>query len=596
MLERAYPSPRAAWDLFHFVDGSDQDHARIVAYGVDPWWTHPEFRLSLLRPLPSLLRALDHSTFRDEPVPQHVHSFLWWGLMLVATGALLFEVLPPLAAACALALFSVDESQTVPVLWLSNRSALVATAFALASLWCHLRFRRGAPGPFRVASVAFFIVALTGGEYALASCGYVVCMELASRHPGMSRARALMPTLALGVAFIAVSTALGYGSAHSALYTSPFSAPLDYATKIVTGLPVLIGELTLGIPADWWSFGSPWPAALRDLLGTSSATWDHLPSWHAWQVSFGLAGGLLTLGLYVWLRPRLSAAHAHALRWLIGGAVLGLLPVLGSFVTTRLAMPSSVGFAALFGSAVAEGLKTVARAPALTGFRTNSNEPQAQWSQRATAPVLLIAALVLWVHGYRALAESRRSTDMFSVVARSRTAWPLTPALDDRVAGSQDLVMFAAADANDAAHMPFVRFGNGHPLLRSFRLLSGSPTAHEVTRVDANTLELRVLDDWGLQGSVVGSLTRADGDELPVGTRVAVPGMNVEVLETRAGQPVRMRYRFDVPLEHPSLVFVKSTTRGLQTLAPPRIGTRLKLEKPTMPDIERLERTTAERR
>ena len=38
------------------------------------------------------------------------------------------------------------------------------------------------PRAWRAASIAFFILALTGGEYALASCGYVVFLELASTH------------------------------------------------------------------------------------------------------------------------------------------------------------------------------------------------------------------------------------------------------------------------------------------------------------------------------------------------------------------------------------------------------------------------------
>jgi hypothetical protein len=36
MLEGTYPSPRLAWDLFHFLDGSRDDHQRLVDYGAFP--------------------------------------------------------------------------------------------------------------------------------------------------------------------------------------------------------------------------------------------------------------------------------------------------------------------------------------------------------------------------------------------------------------------------------------------------------------------------------------------------------------------------------------------------------------------------------
>lgn len=599
MLDHVYPSQRASWDLFHFVDGSVADLQRIMDFGVDPWWTHPHFRLSLLRPLPSLLCAFDHAVFRMDAAAQHMHSLLWWGLLVVVVALLFFSILPPLAAAVAVVLFSLDESQTVPVLWLSNRSALVATTFSLAALYCHARWRRTPTLPWRVASIAVFVIALSCGEYALASCGYIVCMEAGAHFTGQSRTRALAPMLALTATFLGLSAWLGYGSAHSALYTSPFSAPLAYATKLSSGIPALIGELVLGVPADWWSFGSPWPGQLQAISGVDPATWAHLPTWHFCQVCLGLLGAALALGALFWLRRRVDSAHYRTLQWLTAGALLGLLPVLGSFVTTRLVLPSSVGFAALFGSIVAEGIKALVKLGAFWQSRSTPpprapSEATLRWSS-ASVPVI-VASLVLYIHGYRAWNESRRTTDFYSYVAQSRTWWPLTAALDEQRSASQRLVMIAAADANDAPYLPFVRFAFGRPILRGFRLLSGSPGAHEVSRLDANTIELRVLDDFGLTSSVAGSLTREQNDWLAPGQVFNVSGMRVEVLETRDGQPVHMRYRFDVPVEDPGLVFVHSTPQGLQRIALPMIGERVRLAPPTMPDMLLLTPPSAARR
>jgi hypothetical protein len=575
MLTHAYPSPRPSWDLFHFIDGSTDDHQRIVQFGVDPWWTHPQFRLSLLRPLPSLLTALDRQLFGMNAVPQHLHSLLWWALLLGVVALLLSELLPPSAAACAILLFGVEETSTLPVLWLSNRSALMATTGMLAATYCHLRWRSREHWLWRSASVALFAFAMLCGEYALASAGYLMCLEfaaatVASAHARpVSHLRALSPFAVIVALFLFVSTALGYGSDHSALYTSPFSAPLSYASKLSTGLPVLIADLTLGISADHWHFGTPWPAQLRAVLQLDTATWERLPSWHVWQIGLGVCGALLTIGMWLWLRPRLSALHARRLRLLLWGAVLGLLPVLGSFITARLAMPSSLGPAALFGSVLSECVSSLARPIASQG----------RWV------AIGLAACVLYVHGIHAWMETQRTTELYSHVSHARTAWPLSLDSDVVPTALQQVVMIAAADANDAPHFPFVRAAWQHPVGRGFRLLSGAPGAHELVRVDDHTLDVWVVDDFGLEGSVVGSLTRDRGDALHVGEQVSLADLHVEVLETLRGQPVHIRCRFLVPLDDASLVFIHSTPQGLRRLRLPALGQRLHLPAPVMPDL-----------
>lgn len=569
MLEGTYPSPRPAWDLFHFLDGSREDHQRLVDYGAFPWWTHPQFRLSMLRPLPSLSCAFDYQFFGVAGKPQHIHSLIWWAALLVAVGALFFRLLPPLVAAAALVFFSLDESHTVPVLWLANRSALMATALTIASLAAHLRWReRPQDHAWRIASVAFCALAFGCGEYAFASLGYVVSLELLQPKPGVTRRQALVPFVAIAALFLVVSTAMGYGSAHSALYTSPFSAPLDYASKLLVGFPVLAAELVLGIPADWWSFGSPWPAQLRAALSLSPSTWEQLPSWKTCQIVLGLASVVLTLSILRWLKPRLSPEHHSALLWLICGAALGVFPSMGSFITTRLAMPASLAFAALFASVLHVSLSTVRR----EGLGV-----------AARLALGLLASAILYVHGYRSFVQSEATTGFYSLVARSRTHWALSAALSDQKPPA--MVMITSADANDSAYAPFVRTAYSRPLLRGLRILSGAPGGHAITRVDERTLDVRITDAFGLSTSIAGSFTRGESDLLSDGVQTQVAGMDVTVLQTHQGQPTHMRVRFNVPLESDLLAFVHSTPRGLERLVLPAVGSTLQLPPPIMPNL-----------
>jgi hypothetical protein len=571
MIEGTYPSPRPAWDLFHFLDGERDDHQRLVDYGAYPWWTHPHFRLSMLRPLPSLSCALDHALFRSAGTPQHLHSLLWWALLVAAVGALLFGLLPPLTAALALILFSVDESHTVPVLWLANRSALMATALTVASLVMHLRWRADPQrSSRRIASLVLCALGFACGEYAFASLAYVVSLELLQPTPGVTRARTLGPFVAIAVVFLVVSTVMGYGSAHSALYTSPFSAPVDYVSKVLVGFPVIMAELVLGVPADWWSFGSPWPLQLQAALSVSPSTWEQLPSWKTCQLALGGLSVLITLLVLRWLKRRLRPEHQHALVWLICGACLGVLPSMGSFITTRLAMPASFAFAALFASVLSVTFSAVSQAAAR--------------SHVARVAGAIFAALILYIHGYRSIAQSEAATGFYSLVARSRTHWALTAALDERKPAPW-LVMIASADANDAAYTPFVRSAHGRAQLRGLRILSGAPGAHALTRIDDRTIEVKVLDDLGLSTSVAGSFTRAESDVLSTGDHARVVGMDVTVLQTHQGQPTHMRVSFDVPLESDLLAFVHSTPRGLEPVALPAVGSTLQVPPPTMPNL-----------
>jgi hypothetical protein len=559
MLHGGYPVARAPWDLFRFADGTSQETRKLVDFGYYPWWAHEHFRLSMWRPLASLSHALDYRLFGTDALRHHEHSFVWWALCAIAVAGCLFATLPRSIASCALFLFVLDESHSVPLVWLSNRSLLMAMAFAFAAFWAHIAWRsrsslRSSLG-LRALSVGLFALSLACGEYAFAVLGYLIAFELIAQSAKGSRLRAIAPQLGLALLFVVAMPALRYGSAHSGLYTSPVGEPVAFVGKLLSGLPVLIGDLVLGIPADWWSFGTPWKVS----------------NWPAWQLALGLLGALLAGLLLRVVRSALTQDENRALRFLLVGALLALLPVLGSFVTTRLVLPASVGVSALLGAAIVASLRKLRDGSALArvGFGT-------------------LLVLVVWLHGYRAPSMGIDTLRFYSYVALSRTAWPLSAQIDDATADKTRVVMPTAADANDAAYLPFVRALHGRPLLRGFRLLSGAPGRHKLVRTGDRVLELSVLDERALTDSVAGSLTRPHGEPLAAGDRAASAGMQVEVLATRKAQPSRMRYTFDVSLDDPSLLFLASTEHGLARISLPPAGSSMILPAPEMPDLGKL--------
>lgn len=91
-----------------------------------PWWTTPVLRLAFLRPLASLTLA-------------------------AAAGAVFRRAIPEArVAALAALLFAVDHTHAMPVVWLSNRHAVMSAVFALAAFATHLRWRQDEWSPGRV--------------------------------------------------------------------------------------------------------------------------------------------------------------------------------------------------------------------------------------------------------------------------------------------------------------------------------------------------------------------------------------------------------------------------------------------------------------
>jgi hypothetical protein len=384
--------------------------------------------------------------------------------------------------------------------------------------------------------------------------GYLLCFEWLSRFDRPSAPRALLPGMSLALLFLGVAVSLGYGTAHSGVYTNPLTAPLPYLRRLMTGVPVFAGDLIWGNPADLWIFDR------------GAAARAHL-------VTLGSAAFACACALCFWFARRQDRSHWLSVRWFAAGSVLALVPMVGSFLTSRLVLPASIGVCAVLGTVIVFAAKAVWRG---------------SWLYKPLA-VALIGAL-LYADGYKAIGNGRRALQMYRHGALSLTAWPLYAEIDDRSVRSQRVIMLASSDPEATAFLPFARFAYGHPLPKSFWLLSGARSAHEMKRLDEQTLELEVLGrDEALDDSMVGSHTRSRESPLHVGDHVQLPGLSIDVLELERAQPVRMRYRFDRPLEDRSLLFLDSTLVGLRRLVLPRPGYSITLPAQSYPDIDVVE-------
>jgi hypothetical protein len=261
---------------------------------------------------------------------------------------------------------------------------------------------------------------------------------------------------------------------------------------------------------------------------------------------------------------RARAEGSAALAWRVPGALLSLVSASGAPPSSRLLAGAQLAGAALLALALLAGF---ARVRGLRGGR------------RALG-MLGLSAIVL-IHGVLAAQHSATHARDYRIRAGAVERWALAAELPRDVDGV-DVLVLGAADLETATYVPYIRARAGHALPRSYRQLGGAHYPHRVQRLDDHTIELTLLSST-LDGVFAGSLQRPSNRRFRAGDRVRLPRLWVEVVAVRAGNPWRLRYRFDKPLDDPSLWFLRAEPAGLRRMRMPEAGVELTLPAASAP-------------
>lgn len=537
MLEGAYPGDYAGWDLFRFADL--ERHGRVgIDAGSLPWWSSPDLRIAMFRPLASTLIALDHFLFELDPRAAHLQSLIWLAACVAAFALALSELFGMPVIALGLLLFSVDESFSTPVAWIANRSYLVVATLGWLGVWAHLRARRAArPAATRAAEALLFSLALAGGEYALAMLAYPIALELfRAQAPWRARVVALVPAIGPGLLYLALRSALDFGTRGSGFYLDPAATPGAFALALLERLPTLATRLVFVVQTP----GS--------------------------AVTTGVIAAALLLGAAYQLSHGAATQSHRAVLAMAFGALLSLVPTVGALPDERLLVAACGGVAVVIAS--------VALA-AWTGAR-------AAFQRGATLRAIALAAFaigVLGLHGIGAALRSRTSLATFA--KRAHAEWQWAQGAEIPADPEARIVFLSGADFTTNAGLVWIRRLDGHPTPRSCWRLSPYALAHGVERVADAAIEVTVLQGASLP--FANSLYRSDATPLAAGDVVELDGMRVTVLEAHRGEPMKMRFEFDQSLDDAQMVFLHATPRGLRRIALPPVGGKLRLPAPFLP-------------
>ncbi len=551
---------RRPWDLFAFVPGDPRATERLMDAGVFPWWSDPGVRIAFFRPLSSLTHWLDYALWPSLHALMHLHSMLWYALLL-AVLARVYQRLcaTPAIAALALALYALDDARASAVGWLATRNLLIALSFALLAVYWHDRARSERDAKSRWLAPAALGVGLLAGEAAVQGFAYLVAYALyLDRGTLRARLASLLPYVALLLAWRIPYSLFGYGAQDSGLYFDPGREPGLFLQALAVRLPVLL---------------------LAQFALPFSDLWDAVPAFAPGAEPWWLAlAAAVLLGL-AWLLAPLWRRDRRVRFWGLG-ALLAAIPVCSGPLDDRLLAGPGIGCAALLAQLFAawagarERDHRAARADSHPQRVELRGAAQSSESAHPRVRALAVGGLALLHLAFAPLLLPLRTlgVDAFEVLmTRADASIPSTPDIE-----RQTLVALNPPVDLFAIYFPPYRAGRGIPRPAKLRWLATGISALEVERLDARTLRLR--PQAGYLSNSTQWMLRSPRRPLREGEEVVLSDATFQVTELTADQrPAEVLVHFREPLESPTLRFVQWGKREYVPFTPPRVGETMRV-------------------
>lgn len=561
MLDGAYPLHRSAWNLFSFSDGTTAEGETLIQAGYYPWWADPNVRISMFRPLASAMIALDFRCFGNTALGYHIHSMVWW-ILLLGLIAWMFECwLPPRTALLSFAIVACANAHGIALAWICNRSAIVSTLLALMALFFHVEGRERLSRWRYWFSVAMFGIALGFGEYALCGGAYLFAYEI-GRGPGAlpTRLKAVLPYAIEALIYLCLRSVLDLGMRRSGVYVEAITEPVAFLRAIFDRAPVLVGDLLFALRSEYWTFGAPPLIESLRVDGIIPNDWFRDPAdWRLMQSAIGVVACVLVV-----VMVRVQRRRQPNVQWLLLGAVLSLLPVCGSFPSSRLTLAALFGFTPLLASVVVYFMAQ---------FRV-STPIKAILAFSFACYQIVVPAMQQW-------HEVGLVSDITGEAKRALVNMPV----DEQLFRSQFAVVLAALDGGISAYLPLTRHRFQRSTPRACWTLSQVPVSYTLTRTQANGFTIRFHGPHTVLSSLAEQLLREPSQRFHLGEMIQIGGMRVTVIELFNDQPKALKIEFDRNIDDPSLLFLFPAVDGYHRFRMPGMGGSVDVPAPGMSSL-----------
>ena len=495
-------SPASPYGLFSFVDGNPARVMDLMNLGLAPWWTYPQVEYAFWRPLTELTHGLDYSMWPNHPMIMHVHSLVYFALMLWC-GFRLFKLIQGENAAWiwAVFLFALSYTHGVPAGWLANRNAVLAVIFVILTLQFHHHWRETDRGLLNLRASLCFTLGLLCGEMAVTAGAYLFAYAVFyEKGPWRERMFSLSPYVVIGTAWLGMRALLGYGASGSGHYVDLFQAPIMFLQVLVGRGLDLLGGLFWVIPPE---LGSGLPESRRLVF-------------------------LFMFLTLLWVAWPLLKADRRARFWL-AGALFCLVPVASTIPHSRLLIAASVGAAGFIG---------------LFFQAWRSGQLAASGPAKSLAAIMGALLLVLQL-GLSSLLLPMEMVSMRIVgdnyLNNGARAWDLA----DIPRGTTPILINPPL-SSAGGYINGVRAYLGLPVASKTWLLASGLQPLTLTVLNDYTFDLYSKE--GLYDAVQEGVLRGPQAPFAVGDSVQLAGMIVTVMEVDNGVPLRARYQFVQPI------------------------------------------------
>jgi hypothetical protein len=435
-------------NLYGFTRDSSATFSIGRDRGFTPWWASNQIKTNFFRPLSSLTLALDYSLWPDTPLPLHIHSLLWFCLLIPLAYQLYRSVSgSAVVAGISILLLVVDDVFTGPAGWISNRHAVVAMVFSVMCVWLYHQGVSNQKWPYIAGAWGVYLLALLASEMGLVTFAYLFAYLLVlDRDKWLGRVKRIAPFVLITVVWRLAYTGLGYGASGSLLYIDPILNPVDFITQLLTRFPVLLFS-AVGLPVVELILAfSPQGVAVLAVICL-------------------IPLGLLALATY----PVLKTHQASAF-WVIG-LLEAVIPLVSGIPQNRNLGLVSLGVMGLTGQLLVD-VATAKKLGPLTTFQ--------RILLRITTPLLLIMYLIV---SPIVVISNPASTRTMAEHQASVADFGSAPELAE-----QHLYVINPPGAMSYAPGLFQRLLSDEPFPASINYLSSGFTPVHIERVDARTI------------------------------------------------------------------------------------------------------------
>lgn len=527
--------PGSFFGLFTFADGQTEHVQHLKDIGQIPWWAADNARMSFWRPLAELTHWLDYQLWPNSPAMMHVHSLLWYALLICLLGRL-YRTLDPdfLRGGVATLIFSLSAVHLMTVIWLAARNQLMAACLLVITLQFFHQWRQGLGRRHGVFAMVSLVLGLLSAEAALATMAYLVAYAVAYEHgkSRMSRLVSLLPFVCIVIVWRLVYSQLGYGSAETGGYIDPAAAPLQFAHALLLRLPALLLSYLYGVTSS-----------------TLGSLTDAVKPMYALGATVAVAGSAL-VARYVglWATP---LARFHAL-----GALLSLVPVCAAESNDRLLLNAEIGLSALL---------------AMLFLHMMAHHRQYTGAGAKVAKLVVGTLMVVHLLVYP-LATMGLAVVTPKVVRTLERDEPLS--LPDIERGAQvNVILVNPPKALFVGYYPLVREHHGLRNADSTQALASGDQLLTITVLSDRSIRMAAPDGFGE------ALSRdfrtypfKAGDQVRAGRFTAT----VEDV-TPYGKPKVVRFEFDTPLQSASWRFYQWGEAGYVPFTLPALGQTMTL-------------------